>query len=113
MHNSSISVTDLIDQINRPAEKAAYQAAQDSLSTSLYGSTQNFIEYIKTGLNSWPFSVWSCYLERCKTCLKSCPSSFWPLYIEHCKTDLTCSYYFIRADVHTCCFSCASAQGCT
>lgn len=49
LHNSSISVTDLIEQINRPAEKAAYQAAQDSLSTSIYGSTQNFVEYIKTG----------------------------------------------------------------
>lgn len=50
LHNSSISVTDLIEQINRPDEKAAYQAAQDSLSTSIYGSTQNFIEYIKIGM---------------------------------------------------------------
>ena len=49
LHNSSISVTDVINQINRPAEKAVYKAAQAALSTSLYGSTQNFIDYIQKG----------------------------------------------------------------
>lgn len=55
MHNSTLSVTDVIDQINRPAEKASYQAAADTLSTSLYGNTQNFIEYIQTGLPLLPY----------------------------------------------------------
>ncbi len=54
LHNSSLSVRSLIDQINRPSEKASYQAAASTYSTSLYGSTENFVQYIKSGaLSQW------------------------------------------------------------
>ncbi|DBB14631.1 TPA: hypothetical protein ACH3X3_004893 [Trebouxia sp. C0006] len=49
LHNSSLSVTDVINQINRPSEKQSYQAAAMTSSTSVYGSTENFVQYLKYG----------------------------------------------------------------
>ncbi len=49
LHNSSLSVTDVINQINRPSEKQSYQAAALTSSTSVYGSTENFVQYLKYG----------------------------------------------------------------
>ena len=40
---------DIINQINRPSEKQSYQDAATTYSTSVYGSTQNFVEYIQSG----------------------------------------------------------------
>ncbi|KAL3142981.1 hypothetical protein ABBQ38_003263 [Trebouxia sp. C0009 RCD-2024] len=50
LHNYSISVTDVVNQINRPAEKASYVAAEKAYSTTDAGSTADFIYYLKTGM---------------------------------------------------------------
>ena len=50
LHNSTLSVREVIEQINRPAEKASYEAAASTNSTSLYGSTENFVQYLKFGM---------------------------------------------------------------
>lgn len=50
LHNYSISVTDVVNQISRPAEKASYVAAEEAYSTTDAGSTADFIYYLKTGM---------------------------------------------------------------
>lgn len=50
LHNSTLSVREVIEQINRPSEKASYEAAVQSNSTTLYGSTDNFVQYLKFGM---------------------------------------------------------------
>lgn len=50
LHNSTLSVRDIIEQINRPAEKAVYEAAVRTNSSMLYGSTENFVQYLKFGM---------------------------------------------------------------
>lgn len=50
LHNSTLSVRALIEQINRPSEKASYEAAASTYSTTEYGSTENYVNYLKIGM---------------------------------------------------------------
>ena len=49
LHNYTISVPQLISQINRPAEKASYQEGLATYSTTNQGNEENYIDYLKFG----------------------------------------------------------------
>ena len=49
LHNYSMSVPQLISQINRPAEKALYIESLATYSTTNQGSEENYIDYLKFG----------------------------------------------------------------
>ena len=49
LHNYTMSVPQLISQINRPAEKADYLESLATYSTTNQGNEENYIDYLKFG----------------------------------------------------------------